>query len=178
MAVTFTASVTKDGAQLALGRLTGANGGGGGWGGRGASASAGGPLSPENVAGRAAHSMVHEFLPDLFYSNLYGWKKTIRPGMPLLDTGTHLAQGFVYAVSGATATIKNLFKYAHVHDKGMTIRAKNAKNLRFKIRGVGWYQKKEVTIPQRRFMYWSNQARTAVMRSVESMIRAARRGTA
>jgi phage gpG-like protein len=168
MAVTMSAKVTKDGATLALNRLTGGGSGGG------ASRAA---VSGQRIADTAAKAMVHEFLPDVFYSNLYNWKKTVRPGQPLLDTGTHLASGFVYSTSGAVATIKNLFKYAHVHDRGMTIRAKSAKNLRFKVRGVGWFSKKEVVIPQRRFMYWSALARDLVMRRVREMLARARAGT-
>lgn len=167
MGVSFSAKVTKNEATLALKRLTGGPGGGSG---RGA-------ISGPSIADRAAHTMVHEVLPDVFYSNLYGWKKTLRPGMPLLDTGTHLVTGFVYKVSGAVATIKNLFKYAHIHDKGAVIRAKNKPLLKFKPRGLGWMSKKEVVIPARRFMYWSMLAKTAVMRSVNSMLRAAVKGT-
>lgn len=167
MGVTISATVTKNGAMLALNRLTGGAGNSGG----------GGAIAGPKVADRAAHTMVHEVLPDVFYSNIYGWKKTLRPGMPLLDTGTHLAPAFVYRVSGAVATIRNLFKYAHVHDRGMTIRAKNKPLLKFKPRGLGWMSKKEVTIPRRRFMYWSAYAKAAVMRSVNSMLRAAVRGT-
>lgn len=157
MAVSFSAKVTKDGATLALKRVAGG-------------------VTGQKVADTAARAMTHEFLPDVFYSNLYNWPKTVRSGQPLLDTGTHLASGFVYSTSGATATIKNLFKYAHVHDRGMTIRAKNAKNLRFKVRGVGWFSKKEVVIPQRRFAYWSTQAREFVMRRVRAMVKATREG--
>ena len=159
MAVAFSASITDKGASLSIGRL-------------------GKAVSAPKVAETAAHAMVHEFMPDVFYSNLYNWKRTIRPGQPLLDTGTHLASGFVYSVSGAVATIRNLFRYAHVHDKGMTITAKRAKYLRFKIRGVGWVQKKQVTIPQRRFAYWSQMARDFVMRRVQGMVRATREGRA
>jgi phage gpG-like protein len=146
--------------------------GGAGGAGRGGN----GGISGPSVADRAAHTMVHEFLPDVFYSNLYGWKKTLRPGMPLLDTATHLVTGFLYRVMGATATISNRFKYAHVHDKGMTIRAKRAPRLTFKPRGLGWMSKKEVVIPQRRFMYWPELAKRAVIRSVESMIQATMKG--
>ena len=39
--------------------------------------------------------------------------------------------------------------YAPVHEFGATIRAKRAKYLKFNIPGVGWRQKKEVTIPER-----------------------------
>jgi len=167
MAVLMSATVTKNEASLALKRLTGGAGGGG----------RGGAVSGPSIADRAAHTMVHEVLPDVFYGNLYNWKKTLRPGMPLMDTGTHLVSGFVYRVAGSIATIKNIFRYAHVHDKGMTIRAKNVPLLRFKPRGLGWMSKKEVVIPRRRFMFWSALAKTAVMRSVNSMLRAAVRGT-
>lgn len=158
MAVTMSAKITKDEATLALKRTAAG-------------------VSGPKIAGRAAHTMVHEVLPDVFYGNLYNWKKTLRPGMPLLDTGTHIASAFVYAVSGSVATIKNLFKYAHVHDKGAVIRAKNRPVLTFKPRGLGWMSKKEVTIPPRRFMYWSALAKTMVMRSVNSMLRATVKGT-
>lgn len=167
----ISARVTKDDASLALNRLTGSGGGGAGRAGLGV-------VNGRSVADRAAHTMVHEVLPDVFYGNLYNWKKTLRPGTPLLDTATHLVSGFVYSVAGSVATIKNLFRYAHIHDKGATIRAKNVPLLKFKPRGLGWMSKKEVVIPQRRFMYWSRMAITRVVRSVKSMLRAAMRGRA
>lgn len=155
MAVTFSATVTDKGAGLAIKRTQSA-------------------VSGQKVADTAAHAMVHQFLPDVFYSNVYRWKKTVRPGQPLLDTGAHLVSGFVYSTTGATATIRNLFKYAHIHDRGATIRAKNVPYLRFKIRGVGWFRKKEVVIPARRFAYWSRLAVDFVMRSVRGMVKRTR----
>jgi hypothetical protein len=44
-------------------------------------------------------------------------------------------------------------KYARILALGGTIKAKSKKFLRFFIPGVGWIQKKEVTIPARDYTY-------------------------
>ena len=155
MPVTLKASVNDKGVKLALAGMRGAMDGG-------------------KIADIAARAMVQEWLPQVFARNLYGWPAPLRGGMPLNDTRTHLASGFVYAVAGAVATIRNLFKYAAIHDKGATITAKRAKYLRFKIgRGADarWVQRKSVTIPQRRFMYWPQSAVDFVTKRVNEYIR-------
>ncbi len=159
MAVTLRASVDDKGVKLALAGMKGAMDGG-------------------KIAGIAARAMVHDWLPQVFARNVYGWKPPLRGGMPLNDTRTHLASAFVYSVAGAVATIRNLFKFAVIHDKGKTITAKNAKYLRFKIgRGADarWAQKKSVTIPQRRFMFWHTDSVKLVVHRVNLFIAQSRK---
>jgi len=181
MAVTMSAKITDKGVAVALGRLTG-NGGGGG---RGNTVAGSAPLSPQNIADIAAKAMTYTYLPRVFDTNEYGWKPTLREGgTPLVKSArqaSRIRSAFVYSVAGAVATIRNLYKYAFVHDQGaagggFVIKAKNAKMLRFKI-GDRWTQKKQVTIPQRRFMYWSDGATRFVMARVNYFIRSLVKGT-
>lgn len=130
-------------------------------------------IAPEKITTTVTRGMVQSFFPDLFRGNLYQWPSPLRGGVPLWDTGTHILSAFSYGVAGKLGWIRNGFKYAHVHDKGMTIKAKDAKYLRFKIRGGGWAQKKEVTIPRRRFMFWSASATRFARGRVENLVRLA-----
>ena len=130
-------------------------------------------IAPEKITTSVTRGMVQGFFPDLFRANAYQWERPLRGGVPLWDTGAHILSAFSYGASGALGWIRNGFRYAHVHDKGMTIRAKNAKYLRFKIRGGGWAQKKEVKIPRRRFMFWSASAVRFARGRVENLVRLA-----
>ena len=57
-----------------------------------------------------------------------------------------------YQIDGNTVTVMpDKRPYAAIHQFGGTIKAKNAKNLKFKVKGK-WVSKKEVTIPARPYM--------------------------
>ena len=80
--------------------------------------------------------------------------QTLRDKGHLQNSMTHLVEGkSVAAGPGGTAQ-----KYAGILARGGTIRAKNKPFLKFLIPGVGWIQKKEVTIPPRDFTYQSPEA--------------------
>lgn len=173
MAVSFSATVTKDGASIALNRLTG------GGGGRGAASPSAGAVSGPNIVDDIGKGMVLNFLPRVFDTNMYGWTPVKRDGRqtPLLRSQRQVSRirsAFFYSVAGSVATIKNIYKFAHIHDKGATIRAKNATYLRFKV-GDRWASKKSVTIPQRRFAYWSEQARAFAVNRATLLIQQALR---
>lgn len=159
MAVSMSAKLTDKGVKPALDRYAKA-------------------ITPEKVATTVVRGMVQTFFPQVFESNLYQWPAPLRGGMPLLDTRTHILSAFDYSVSGAVGTVRNRFKYAHIHDKGATITVKNAKYLRFKIRGGGWARKKSVVIPRRRFMYWSASASRFAKGRVDNLLKQARKAEA
>lgn len=62
-----------------------------------------------------------------------------------------LARSVNYKVKGNRVVIGSNLPYAGVHEKGATIRAKNAPYLVFRI-GKRWISAKEVTIPARPFL--------------------------
>jgi phage gpG-like protein len=78
----------------------------------------------------------------------------IRNGQPLRDTG-RLQRSITYAVGGSPGDqyvdIGTNLKYAPVHQYGATIRAKDAKFLRF-LGSNGFIFKKQVVIPARPFL--------------------------
>jgi len=115
MAVKLSAGVTDKGVKLALNRAEKA-------------------IDSRVIADKAAHVMVHEYLPMVFKTNKYGWPApSWRSGKPLMDTATHLVSGFVYQIVATTgeavARIHNTFRYAWVHDKGYVSKPKTKKYL-------------------------------------------------
>jgi phage gpG-like protein len=85
-------------------------------------------------------------------SDPYGkkWKATARGGEILSDTGALKGGIKVKSATKSKFVITASVDYASVHQGGMTIRAKTAKGMRFKIGGK-WVSVKEVTIPARPF---------------------------
>lgn len=83
-----------------------------------------------------------------------GWSKSYRAstrgGQTLSDKG-RLKNSISYQASATGVEEGTNVKYAHVHQDGMEIKAKNGPFLRFQI-GGGWAKKKKVTIPKRPFL--------------------------
>ena len=151
-------------------------------------------IAPEKITTTVTRGMVQSFFPDLFRGNLYQWPRPLRGGVPLwANAGTHILSAFYYGVAGKLGWIRNGFKYAHVHDKGMTIKAKNERTvvqnctskkgkkftrtvkmkvLAFKV-GDEWVHAKSVKIPRRRFMFWSASATRFAHGRVENLVRLA-----
>jgi phage gpG-like protein len=136
--------------------------------------------NPKDLMTEAGEIMVRSVLPQVFRdSGAPGprWKDPVlRPGgKPLLDTG-RLSKSITYTatdrelVVGVPSGLGALSKSARVHQYGATITAKNVPYLIFPIRGatgmkpVGWVKKKQVTIPQRRFLFWSTEALEKIKR--------------
>ena len=87
------------------------------------------------------------------------WPKSYRAsakgGQTLSDKG-RLKNSISYQASATKVEVGTNVKYAHVHQEGMEIKAKNAKFLRFRV-GGGWAKKKKVTIPKRPFLGISDE---------------------
>jgi phage virion morphogenesis protein len=79
------------------------------------------------------------------------WKPNAEGTSILLQTGQHLLQSIAWEASADTAEWGATWEYAHVHQDGMTIVPRNAKNLVFKIAGKTIAASK-VTIPARPFV--------------------------
>jgi hypothetical protein len=64
------------------------------------------------------------------------WKKlTSRSGTPLRDTGAHFLNSFTIVAAPRHFGVMTNFIGANVHQYGATIKPKNKKALRFKVRG-------------------------------------------
>jgi len=78
------------------------------------------------------------------------WKPTVRGGQILVDTG-RLKNSIGYEASPAMVVVGTNAEYASTHQEGAEIKAKNAKNLKFKV-GDKWVSKPSVTVPPRPFV--------------------------
>lgn len=83
------------------------------------------------------------------------YRAAARGGQTLSDKG-RLKNSISYQASATKVEVGTNVKYAHVHQEGMEIKAKNAKFLRFRV-GGGWAKKKKVTIPKRPFLGISDE---------------------
>lgn len=99
------------------------------------------------------------------------WKPVLRGGQPLRDTG-QLMNSIHSELADTSVTIGTPLGWAIVHQKGMTINAKSAPYLRFKI-GNRSAMKRSVTIPRRTIFGISTQDRADVQAIVGGMIRSA-----
>lgn len=85
------------------------------------------------------------------------WKAVLRGGKPLQKTGA-LQQSITEAIHGDdTIEVGTNIKYAKIQNFGGIIKPVNKKYLAFQI-GGNWYRKKQVEIPQREFMWLSEDA--------------------
>ena len=73
-------------------------------------------------------------------------------GSPILaETGQHLLRSLAFYASAEEAVWGASWEFAHIHQEGAVIRAKNAKALTFLV-GNRWVSKEEVTIAARPFV--------------------------
>jgi len=79
------------------------------------------------------------------------WKPNAEGTSILLQTGQHLLQSIASEASADVAEWGATWEYAHVHQDGAVIKAKNAKALGFSIGGK-FVSVKQVTIPARPFV--------------------------
>lgn len=115
---------------------------------------------------------IHEHFEDEKGDENKKWKKSIRAGMQggktLTDKG--FLKGELFQESTNTqASIVSKTEYASIHNFGGVIRAKNKPFLRFKI-GDKWSSKKEVTMPERRFMWISNKSINMIVNTIAEYI--------
>lgn len=78
------------------------------------------------------------------------WAAPIRGGAPLRDS-EKLMNSFSTSVEGKGFLLESSLFYAGVHNEGATIRAKQARGLRFRVAGR-WVTKQQVEIPRRAFL--------------------------
>jgi phage gpG-like protein len=71
-----------------------------------------------------------------------------RPGGQTLRDTARLQRSFTVSINTSGFSIGSNVRYAKSHQDGITIRAKNAPYLRFRMNGK-WVSRKEVTLPQR-----------------------------
>ncbi len=100
------------------------------------------------------------------------WKQSIRAkvfgGKTLQDTGK-LLQSMQFIVSGNRVEVGTNVEYARFLHDGATIKAKNAPYLRFKI-GNRWASKKEVVLPARPILGFSEQDNQTVISVISSFM--------
>lgn len=94
------------------------------------------------------------------------WPRSIRAskqgGETLRDTGRLLAS-ITHDVSSDSVEIGTNVQYAPYIHFGARIKAVAAPNLKFKIPGVGWVSKKEVTLPERPFLGIDSDDETLIL---------------
>lgn len=79
------------------------------------------------------------------------WKENLRGGDILVETGQHLLYSIAYTASPDEAEWGSSWEYAHVHQDGMVIKAKDAPPMVFSL-GGGTVFAKQVEIPARPFV--------------------------
>lgn len=106
------------------------------------------------------------------------WKPSLRAqlegGQTMLDSG-QLVSSIAHLAGRDQVEVGTNKIYAAVHQLGMTIHAKNVKNLKFRI-GDRWVSKPSVTIPARPFIGFDDQDKKDVEAIVAADLAAAERG--
>lgn len=112
------------------------------------------PVGLNKKIGEALVSSTKQRFEDEKAPDGTSWPKSIRAassgGQTLSDKG-HLKNSINAHATATSVEVGTNIKYAHVHQDGMEIKAKNAKCLRFQA-GGRWVKKKKVTIPARPFL--------------------------
>ena len=87
----------------------------------------------------------------------------------LLRTGRHLRDSISHRASGGDAIVEATWKYAHVHQKGATIRPKSARRLVFML-GDRKVFASQVKIPARPFMGLSAANEKEIIAELNAML--------
>lgn len=102
------------------------------------------------------------------------WKVTVRkiinPSAKILRKSGVLFNSIQRKVHGKSVFIGTNLSYAETHQEGAVIKAKNKKFLKFSIEG-GTFFKKQVTIPQRRFIGINNQTQKSIEQAFNATMR-------
>ncbi len=93
------------------------------------------------------------------------WPPNLEGTSILRRTGTNLLDQIGYRSNDGEAAWGSFWEHAHVHQFGMTISAKNAANLKFRI-GDRYVSKGQVTIPARPFLGLSTENRTEMLEMI------------
>lgn len=101
------------------------------------------------------------------------WKTTVRkilnPSAQILRKSGVLFNSLQRKVDGNSVFIGTNLKYAEVHQNGAVIKAKNKNFLKFTIEGRTFF-KKEVTIPQRRFIGINDETQKSVEQAFNTIM--------
>lgn len=101
------------------------------------------------------------------------WKRTVRqilnPSAKILRKSGVMFNSIQRKVEGTSVFIGTNLSYAETHQEGATIKAKRKKFLRFQIEG-GTFFKKQVTIPQRRFIGINDQTQKSVEQAFNTIM--------
>lgn len=101
------------------------------------------------------------------------WKTTVRkilnPSAKILRKSGVLFNSIQRKVHGNSVFIGTNLSYAEVHQNGAVIKAKNKKFLKFSIEG-GTFFKKQVTIPQRRFVGINEETQRSVEQAFNTIM--------
>lgn len=102
------------------------------------------------------------------------WQSTVRkaldPSAKILRRTGVLFNSIQRQVSGNSVFIGTNLSYARTHQEGATIRPRNANFLAFRI-GNQFFRKKQVTIPQRRFIGINSGTQKSVEDAFQSTMR-------
>lgn len=102
------------------------------------------------------------------------WKVTVRkiinPSAKILRKSGGLFNSIQRKVQGKSVFIGTNLSYAETHQEGAVIKTKNKKFLKFSIEG-GTFFKKQVTIPQRRFIGINNQTQKSIEQAFNATMR-------
>ena len=116
----------------------------------------------ENI-GEVLISTTHERFKNGRAPNGSKWKRGRKGTGQTLVESRRLRNSITKRFSRAGVEVGTNVKYARIHQKGGTIRAKKAKFLRFKV-GSRWAMKKSVKIPARPFIGISADDKQEIMR--------------
>lgn len=116
----------------------------------------------ENI-GEVLISTTHERFRNGRAPNGSKWKRGLKGTGQTLVQSRLLRNSVTKRFSREGVEVGTNIKYARIHQKGGTIRAKKAKFLRFKV-GSRWAMKKSVKIPARPFIGISTDDKQEIMR--------------
>lgn len=102
------------------------------------------------------------------------WQTTVRkifdPSAKILRRTGALFNSIQRQVSGKSVYVGTNLSYAKTHQEGAVIRPRTANFLAFRV-GNNFYRKKEVTIPQRRFIGINSETQKSVEDAFQSTMR-------
>ncbi len=97
-------------------------------------------------------------------------RKALDPSARILRKSSNLFNSITRQVQGNSVFIGTNVQYAETHQNGATIRPVTSDFLRFKI-GTRWFSKKEVVIPQRRFIGINDETGKSIEEAFQTIMR-------
>ncbi|MBB4066272.1 phage virion morphogenesis protein [Gellertiella hungarica] len=115
-----------------------------------------------NIAGIGTEQTRRRILEEKTAPDGSPWQPNAEGTSILLETGQHLLSSLSWQASSTEAEWGATWKFAHVHQEGMTIVPKSAESLVFQL-GGRVVQAKKVTIPARPFVGLSDENRQEII---------------